>query len=206
MSTKGQHQSIALDIDRFASVEEALAEAASLTMLLTGLAQRAVMEDNSRSGYDLIHAFLLSSVSRARGIADGISREIQHDNSHAVFALLRPLLEIGGLIEYVYHDNAYAAVLAASQDSSDGRSRVTWQKIWNVVSKTYPGIKRVYEEVCDVNHFGSTAFWMSWRIVDEETHYTQFFIGPGWREERYKQLAACHLVEFSNSSTMLVTA
>ena len=113
MSTKGQHQNIALDIERFASVNEALVEAGSLTTLLTGLAQRAVMEENTRGGYDLIHAFLLSSVARARGIADGITREIQHDNTHAVFALLRPLLEIGGLIEYVHHHNAYAAVLEA---------------------------------------------------------------------------------------------
>jgi hypothetical protein len=149
-----------------------------------------------RRGYDMIHAFLLSSVARARGLSDAILREIAQDDQHAVFALLRPLLEIGGLLAYVHENPTYADVLAASPETPEGRHRVSWQRIWNVASMTHPGIKRVYDEVCEVNHFGSLAFWMSWRIVDEATHYTEFFIAPGWREERYKQLAAHQLVEF----------
>lgn len=196
MSTKGQHQSIPLDLDRFETVETALAEAVRLTTLLQSLAQRAVDQDNARGGYDIIHAFLLSSVSRARGLSDAILREIVNDDQHAVFALLRPLLEVGGLLTYVREKNAYAMVLAASPETPEGRGRVSWQAIWNVAAKTYPGIKRVYEEACDVNHFGSSAFWMSWRIVDETTHFTHFFLGPGWREDRYKKLAAAQLVEF----------
>jgi hypothetical protein len=40
MSKKGQHQAIPLDLGRFASPEEALAEAARLTTSLADIAQR----------------------------------------------------------------------------------------------------------------------------------------------------------------------
>jgi hypothetical protein len=183
-------------LSRFESVDAAIAEAQKLIIALTSLAQGAVSEENPAGGYDLVHAFLLSGVARARGLADAIVREIAKDNQHAVFALLRPLLEVGGLLACVREHPEYATILAAAQNTAEGGRRVSWQKIWNVAARRYSGIKKVYEEVCDVNHFGSSAFWMSWRITNAENHAAEYFVGPGWREDRYRILAATQLVEF----------
>ena len=137
MSKKEQHQTIVLDLSRFESVDAAIAEARDLIIALTPLAQRAVTDENPGGGYDLVHAFFLSSVARARGLADAIVRELAKDNQHAVFALLRPLLEVGGLLAYVRENPNYATALAAAQDTAEGGQRVSWQKIWNVAARHY---------------------------------------------------------------------
>lgn len=196
------HTGIPIDLSQYASVEDALSEAQGLADQLKRVAIRAMTEDNPERTLSLAHIFLWSALARAKGLHDGIEREIQASNPHATFPLIRTYVELDGLLLYVTEKPDYLQKLVANpRDSLAARGRVSFQAVWALAARRYPGIKKVYEELSEFGHFGSSGVWASVRFDDRNPDpgtlgkVTQW-IGPGWRDaDRDPKLAAAWLVE-----------
>jgi hypothetical protein len=191
-----------VDLSQYASVDEALSAAAEIAEHFRHLSVRAVTEDNPGKLVGKGHIFLTSALARAKGLHDGIVREIRADDTHTTFPLLRTYVELGGLLAYVTEKPAYLDRLMANpRDSPVGRRRVSFEAVWSVARRRYPGIKMAYTELSEFGHFGSFGVWASWSFDDSDPEpgtlgLLSHKFGPGWRDEdRDPKLAAAWLVE-----------
>jgi hypothetical protein len=191
-----------VDVSQYASVDDALLAAATLADRFPDITARAVSEDNPAKLFGLRHMFLMSAVARAKGLHDGIVREIRADDPHTVFPLLRTYVELGGLLNYVAEKPDYVQKLMANpRDDPAGRGRVTFQAVWSVAKRRYPGIKNAYAELSEFGHFGSSGVFASWSFDDSDPRpgtlgHVRHKLGPGWRDpDRDPKLAAAWLVE-----------
>jgi hypothetical protein len=198
MSPKVRHEDIPLDLSRYARADQALQEAQGYADQFIAIARRAMEEENPKRLFGMTQMFLCSALARASGLHDGITREIKARNPHAVFSLLRTYVELSGILAYVQDKPDYIDRLTGRQASNAGR--VSFEKIWSAISTRYPGIKRVYSELSEFGHFGSTGVWASWTPLEGEGEgKVHWRLGPGWRdEERDPLLAAAQLAEIDH--------
>jgi hypothetical protein len=202
MSKQPKHLAIPLDLAPYASVTDAVSTADALAHGLTSLAARALNEDNPSHLFGTQHMFLLSALARARGLHDGIAREIDAGNPHAVFPLIRTYLELGGQLTYVNEKPSYCMTLMTHpRDLPKGAGRVSFEAVLAIASRRYPGIKAVWVEMSEFAHFGSSGVWASWTPGEEDgtsTHRVQYQIPAGWRDPtRDPMVAAVSLVEMN---------
>lgn len=191
-----------VDVSRYTDVEDAISAAAARADRFKSITT-AVLTRVTQSDLDLPQRiFLTSALARAKGLHDGIVREIRANNPHTVFPLLRTYVELGGLLDYVTEKPDYLRKLMANpRDSPAGRGRVSFESVWSVVKRRYPGIKRAYVELSEFGHFGSSGVFASWTLdaSDPEPGTLGRLIhtfGPGWRNpDRDPKLAAAWLVE-----------
>lgn len=190
-----------VDLARYGSVDEALSVAANLADQLSDISARAVT-DCPAELFGTHHIFLMSAMARAQGLHDGITREIQANDPHTVFPLLRTYLDLGALLTYVTERPTYIHKLVVNpRDSVAGRGRASFQTILSVVRRRYPGVRKAWAELSEFGHFGSFGVWASWSFDDTDPEPGTLGLlrhrpGPGWRDkDRDPKLAAGWLVE-----------
>ncbi len=157
----------------------------------------------ARGGITWLHVFAMSAAVRAVGLHQAVRSVIETDNPHAAFPLLRTYLEVGTVVCYVADHPEYARVLAGRPEADPiSQRRRTSQALIQAAAKRYPGIKAVWDELSEVAHVGSPAFWMPWVIESNEERLTTIASWPRWRQPEDALIASAHALEFG---TVVVT-
>jgi hypothetical protein len=187
-----------LDLSRFASLEDAVAQADTSNRYRDILVDVIPEEPGFAISPDLI--FLQSTISRVQGLHEATVREIRHSNPHAVFPLLRVLLESLALVIYVTDTPAYiATVMQRERDITAGSPKSkTMQSLIAHAVKVAPGLKNVYAELSEITHFGASAMWTSHVIESEATKETSWTNIPRWRDPEQSLIACATTIELAD--------
>jgi hypothetical protein len=188
-----------LDLSEFASLDDAISLASASDVYFTTLLSILNLEVGARMGMNLM--FAQSMVSRCQGMHKAIIREIQRENPHAVFPLLRSLVEAFALLNYVADHPGYIDVLTVrAKDIPKGKKqRLSIQKLVAHAFKRAPGLKHVYAELSEITHFGSVAMWTPHRVTNAETHEIAWSNHPCWRDEEQALIACAQTIEISEA-------
>lgn len=194
-----------LDLSVFRSLEEAISVTDTSGSYWTTLAANLSIESGSPITMNLF--FAESIVSRCQGTHEAIVREIRHENPHAVFPLLRSLVETFTLLHYVTdHPQYIESLTVRAKDIPKGRrKRVSMQKLIAYAFVHAPGLKNVYAELSEITHFGSAAMWISHRIEDPDLHTTSWTNNPRWRDMEQPLIACAQTIEISEAINVRLT-
>ena len=107
------------------------------------------------------------------------------------------------ILMYVRARPAYMqTVMNSPQNLPEGAlGQRSTQAIIAAVGREAPGFKHVWDELCDMTHFGSLAIWNAWKLDPDPTEpgnvsYTTY---PRWKEETDPLLACGWLMELSDA-------
>jgi hypothetical protein len=148
----------------------------------------------------LLYSFFTSAVTRARGLHEAILREVEAENPHAVFPLIRQFAEVVAVVYYVADRPSYVRALA--ERPRDRRpndpARKTVQALIGHMDKHYSDqFGLVYQELCEIAHFGAVAMWASHHLTDDRTvTWTSY---PRWRRPEDPLIACAYLLELSEA-------
>ena len=156
-----------LDLSQFESIADAAEKVepgdryTSIGSLLLG-----------RDGLGLTPAvlFFFAMLARAEGLHQAIAREIEAENPHAVFPLVRAFAESVTLLVYVIdHPNYIPLVMDRARDlPKGGPKRKSIQALIAHATPHASGLKDVYADLSEATHFGSLAMWTSMTVDDED--------------------------------------
>ncbi|HEX3783684.1 MAG TPA: hypothetical protein VHX38_28810 [Pseudonocardiaceae bacterium] len=187
---------ILLDLSKFEDPQEAMALAAyGCPKSYTEVAMKHMMDRN-----DLTTDFMLfgSFVSRMRGLHEGVIREIDASNSHAVLPLIRAWVETIAIALYVLRKPSYADYLLYGPGNNRPAHK-TFTAMFHAVREDASQLKLVYGELSDYSHFGSLAVWNAHSIDDEEQRTVSWTDTPRWRDEKHFQVACAWAHELSQA-------
>ena len=202
MSNQPAHQRV--DLTQFESVEDAIKKVAA-----AGEYDEIATHFLARKGIDLTALpvlFFSSMVNRCNSVHAAIAREMQAQNPHAVFPLIRAYSEGAALLIYVYDHVDYVEALVdrprEQQLSTPARLKVG--KLVAYAVKHAPGFKHAYDELTDFTHFGSTAMWSPFVLSDggESFSWTSY---PRWRNDEQAMVAAALTLEVSDATHTLLS-
>jgi len=200
---------ILLNIDQFTSPEHAM----KVIERERGFDDdvKPVLSDaiNAMDGPTMLLAFCQSAITRANGLYAGIVREIRLANHPAVFVLMRQLAETVVAVRYVADRPAYVqALLRPEKEWKPGEpKRKSIQSLIDYMDKNYSKqFKRVYGELSELCHFGSTAVWQSHVIVSDEQHKAVWRSHPAWRSRRTLYAACAQLLELGGAMVEALVA
>lgn len=187
-----------LDLSRFASLEDAIAQADTSNRYRDILVDVILDEPGFTMSWELI--FLQSMISRVQGLHEATVREIRHSNPHAVFPLLRALLESLALVIYVTDKPGYIATVTRRERDIPAGSpkRKSVQALIAHAVKVAPGLKNVYAELSEITHFGASAMWTSHVIDNEATMETSWTNVPRWRDGEQALIACATTIELAD--------
>jgi hypothetical protein len=193
---------IPLDLSGVPTVEDGLVQAKEYDRAFTRLAKESL----GPPGYGEkllidthlpLFAFINRAVSLHRAIVDGI----RASNPHAVFTLMRAYLELVVLVHYVNRHPAYLEALERPASELRGINRKSPQALLNAASRDMPGVRHVYRGLSEMAHFGSTALWTPFAIIEDE-HPPEGYLGtlrfgtpPHWHKPDDDRLAVAMLLE-----------
>jgi len=149
------------------------------------------------AGLTLLVMFVMSAVVRARGLYEAIAREVEHDNPHAVFPLLRQFAETVAMAFYVADNPGYVDVLTKRERDKPAGSprRRSIQALVAHLEKHYATqFGQVYAELSEIAHFGTVALWTAHR-VESDDGATSWASVPRWRDESQLYVACAQLLE-----------
>lgn len=196
-----------LDLSRWESIEAALDELelrgrAFEDALAPYLQAHLRDADGALTIYLL---FVMSAATRSRGLQEAIVREIRQTNPHAVFPLMRTLLETAALCFYVSDHPDYAEVLTDEQRNRapGSPSRKSPQALVDYMDRQghTDHLGRVYRQLCEITHFGHLAMWAAHEIEDDAERRTSWSSAPRFRGDT--GLIACGQLD---EMTTLMTA
>lgn len=196
-----------LDLDQFSSREDALRKIRrerGFDDVVRGSVEAALARGG---GLGLLGMFTLSAVARVRGLHEGIVREIEADNPHAVFPLLRVFAETLLLIAYVADHPEYveAAVRHPRDDTPATPKRKSPQALVDYMDREYETqFRHVYKEWSDATHFGSTAVWNAWIPADADIRLALWTSTPRWQSQRDLYVACASLLELSDEMEIVL--
>lgn len=198
---------VELNLD-FGSLDAALAAAEAAAAGFGGLFVKSLQA----TGGNLYESslFVTSAIARATGLHAGTLRAIRDSNPHATFPLLRSYIELLAIAAYATeHPRYYRALMRDPRDHVPGDpKRKSMQALMNAAAKRFPGIKYPYDQLCELGHFGDTAYWMPFiftpasedRPPGSPLGTLSATSAPRWRDETRDPLIACaHLIEFAES-------
>ena len=188
-----------LDLSEFSSLDDAIAKAATSDSYWQTLAANLNLDSGSPITMKLF--FAQSMVSRCQGTHEAIVREIRLENPHAVFPLLRSLVESFAMLHCVTDHPRYIETLTVqAKDIPKGqRKRISIQKLVAHAFFYAPGLKNVYAELSEITHFGSAAMWTSHRIEDPVAHTTSWTNNSRWRDTEQALIACAQTIEISEA-------
>jgi hypothetical protein len=153
--------------------------------------------------FTVLYAFFASAVARARGTREGIVREIAETNPHTVFPLLRQFAETVAVTFYVADHPEYAKTVAthARDRGQNTPSEKSSQFLASFMDTGHTeNFKGVWDQLCDIAHFGVSAMWVSHRIDggDDDLRTVEWSSAPRWRDEEQAKLACSLLLEVTD--------
>lgn len=194
-----------LDLDQFSSLEDALRRVEPCERYLD--VGRPVLGVGSGLPLTMPTLFWFSMLARVQGLHSAIAREIRVGNPHAVFPLIRALVEAVVLVIYVTDHPKYVEVLTtrASELPKSGPRRKSIQWLINYASKDAAGIKDVYADLSEMTHFGSLAMWTSHRPEQQDGAFS-WSSGPRWRDDEQALIACAQTLELADEMVTLLEA
>lgn len=181
-----------LDLEQFADLADALEQ----------VADSRVYEEVLKAGlgrpheYTLLTIFAQSTCTRFRGLHEGIVREITASNPHAVFPLSRAFAETVLTVAYATDDPAYVERITERRgDQPKELRRLPIKALIDHIAPEAPGFASVYDELCEITHYGSVALWQPHVLNGERT--VQWRSEPRWRRDREALIACAQLTELS---------
>jgi hypothetical protein len=191
-------------LHQFASLEDAL-EKIQRDRVFDDIAKSFMAKYIERDGgFTVLYAFFASAVARARGSREGIVREIGETNPHTVFPLLRQFAETVAVTFYVADHPEYANTVAthARDREQNTPSEKSSQALASFMdTKHTENFKGVWDQLCDIAHFGVSAMWVSHRIDggdDDDLRTVEWSSAPRWRDEEQAKLACSLLLEVTD--------
>ena len=198
-----------LDLEQFSSPEAAIHAIerdngfdGAVRPVLTGVAE-------DRTTLTMLMAFCMSSITRARGLYEGVVREIQYSNPPAVFVLMRQLAETVAVVRYVAdHPTYVGAVVKRAREIGPGeQKRKSIQALVNYMDSHYTKqFGRVYDELSEMTHFGAPAVWAAHQVVSNSERTTIWRSEPGWGDQRLLYLACAQLLEVGDEMEAALVA
>jgi hypothetical protein len=193
-----------VDLAQFESVEDAIEKVAA-----AGDYDEVAKHFLAASGVDptsLPVLFFSSMVNRCNSLHAAIAREMQAHNPHAVFPLIRAYSEGSALLIYVYDHVDYVEALLdrPKERRQNTPARLKVGKLVAYAVKHAPGFKHAYDELTEFTHFGSTAMWSPFVLLDEGERFS-WTSYPRWRNDEQAMIAAALTLEVSDAThTLLV--
>jgi hypothetical protein len=193
MATADEPES--LDLEQFSDLGDALDQ----------LADSRVYEDVLKAAfgrphrYTLLTIFAQSACTRFRGLHEGIVRELVASNPQAVFPLNRAFAETVLTIAYAHdHPEYVERIMKRRGEQPRELKRPQIKALIDHITPDAPGFVHVYDELCEITHFGSVALWQPHVLEDERT--VQWRSEPRWKNERESLVACAQLKEMSGAA------
>ncbi len=156
----------------------------------TAIARRHMTKsENLTMGFMLFGSF----VARTRGLHEAVVREIEANNPHAVFSLVRSWLEVITIAMYVIKKPTYAQYLMEGPGVSRPAKK-SFEAMFHAVRDEAGQLREVYGQLSEFSHFGPLGVWNSHSIEDDLTQTVSWTDAPRWRDERHFQIA-CALAQ-----------
>jgi len=196
-----QPQPVLLDLSQFSSPEQAMLAIERDRGFDNAVKPVLTQAIESMAGPTMLLAFCQSSITRARGLYEGVVREVRASNHPAVFVLMRQLAETVAVVRYVADNPNYLpALLRPEKDWKPGEARR--KSISSLIDymdrKHSTQFKAVYAELSELTHFASTAIWNSHVIVDDEARKVVWNSRPVWRDQRTLYIACAQALELGS--------
>lgn len=181
-----------LDLDQFRDLDDALDQLAN-SRVYDDVLKAALARPHT---YSILTMFVQSSCTRFRGLHEGIVREIAASNPHAAFPLNRAFAETVLTVAYVHdHPDYVERIMERRGDQPKELKRLQIAALIDHIDPDAPGFRHVYDELCELTHFGSLALWQAHVLSDDRT--IQWRSAPRWRNERERLIACAQLKEMS---------
>ena len=169
-----------------ASLEELVGYIGSSDLILRYERVRGDVPDTQ--GFFTLPMFFLGSISRARGLHEGLAHAIESTNPHAAAPLLRQFVETLAAVVYVTRHARYAGAFIHDprvQQQRGGPSRKAPKKLvdWMEASRNAVGFVRMYEDLSEATHYGSTAWAFPFRTDENDDGIVHWQAEPRWKDE-----------------------
>lgn len=181
-----------LDLDQFHDLADALGQLAN-SKVYEDVLEAAFARPHT---YSVLTMFVQSSCTRFRGLHEAITREIAASNPHAAFPLNRAFAETVLTVAYVHdHPDYVERITERRGDRPKELKRLPVRALIDHIEPNAPGFSAVYDELCEVTHFGSVALWQPHLLKEPLT--VQWRSEPRWRDDREPLVACAQLKEMS---------
>ena len=196
---------VPVDTEQFATVEDGVAAVRDEQLIRSYEAVVKRLDAANALRTDRLNLFLQASVSRARGLHEGIADAVAASNPHAAVPLLRAFAETVAAVLYVTENpHTVSAWMFSEQEqrARNGPTRPTTGKLvdWMLTSGNADQFDAVYAEMCDVTHYGSTAWALPFNItddVDEDTVTLTWSSAPHWKDDRQATIVCGWVLEIA---------
>jgi hypothetical protein len=173
-------EEIPLDLSVVPTVEQGLVDAAERHKRFARVFWNALGEPEHAVLFELSMP-LLSFTNRAASLHAGIVSSVKEHNPHAAFTLLRAYLELVVLVRYVDLHPDYIEALKRPMAELPKHTRKRWADLFEDAATETRGVRRTYEVLSEMAHFGSTALWHPFTVTDQEERLMTFGVGPHWK-------------------------
>ncbi len=188
----GDDEAEMLDLDQFRDLDDALDQLAN-SRVYDDVLKAAFARPHT---YSVLTVFAQSACTRFRGLHEGIVREVAASNPHAAFPLNRAFAETVLTVAYTHdHPDYVERIMERRGDQPKGLKRLQIKTLIDHVAPNASGFRDVYDELCEVTHFGSVALWQPHVLGDATT--VQWRSEPRWRNDREPLVACAQLKEMS---------
>jgi hypothetical protein len=184
-----------LDLGQFRDLDDALKQ----------LADSRIYEDVIEAAfarphrYTVLTMFAQSACTRFRGLHEGIVREVAASNPHAAYPLNRAFAETVLTVAYALdHPDYVERIMERRGDQPKELKRLQIKTLIDHITPGASGFRQVYDELCEITHFGSLAHWQPHVLAGEAT--VQWRSEPRWRNEREPLIACAQLKEMSTAA------
>lgn len=190
------------------TVEIGLSDAAKRYQLFAKLANESLGPGQDKV-LRIAHLPLMSFINRATSLHAGIVSAVREENPHAVFTLLRAYLELVALVFYVDAHPEYLAALEKPMAELPKNTRKSFRDLFAFAATELLGIRTVYALLNEMAHFGSTALWHPFSVIDDSANdgtlgRLTFSTGPHWRKPGDARTALAMLREADEATLELL--
>lgn len=185
-----------LDLSAFTTRDECLRlAAAGCPRVYTDISMEA-LSDGTLTQARLL---FMSMVSRARGLHEGIVRELANDNPHAVLPLERAWVELITIMLYTLRSPTYVSALLSEPGEKNAPKRKSFEAMFHAVREDAEQLRLVYGELSEYSHFGLLAIYNVHSIGDEGNGTVEWTDVPRWRDEIHFKVACAQTAELAEA-------
>jgi hypothetical protein len=181
-----------IDLTNFTDPDESLRRAAAGVYEYSAIAGHYL---EKATDITIAHTVFMGFVARARGLHEGVIREMQHTNPHAVRPLMRGMLELATQILYCTIKPDYVDHLAGAEHAR--RKSKQFEAMFHAIRHIAPGMRAGYRDLSDMTHFGPNGIYNTMWVMDEEDHSTGWTDWPHWRSEREFYVSCAQIEELA---------
>lgn len=140
-----------LDLSQFSDIDDALSQ------LRDSRVYEQTLKDalGGQLPLTLLAMFAMSACTRFRGLHEAVVREVAASNPHAVFPLNRAFAETVLTVAYMLdHPDYVEHIVDRRGDQPKALRRLPISAMIDHVAPDAPGFRHVYDELCEITHFG----------------------------------------------------